>query len=121
MTEIENITFDELRQAYNQDKKPLNGLAKDIASILLVYSNRIDSRSITGSISGVHVQDGVLHNPEGTYITFNCKYKSEESANIRAVDIYIWYSNGKLKREGWLPPVIFKDPEELVLKNSLGI
>lgn len=112
MTEISTLSFDELRQAYNHDKKPLNLLAKDIASIILVYSNRIEARSITGSISGVHVQDGVLHNPEGTYITFNCRYKFEESVNIRAVDIYIWYSNGKLKREGGLPPVIFKDPKE---------
>ena len=109
MTEISILSFDELRQAYTQDKKPLSGLAKDIASIILVYSNRIDSRSITGSISGVHVQDGVLHNPEGTYITFNCTYKFEESTRIHAVDIYIWYTNGKLLREGGLPPVIYKN------------
>lgn len=109
MTEIDTITFDELRQAYNQNKKPLSSLSKDIASIILVYSNKIDARSITGSISGVHIKDGVLHNPEGTYITFNCRYKFEETTNTRAVDIFIWYSNGKLKREGGLPPVIYKN------------
>ena len=109
MSEIDTISFDELRKAYNQNKKPLNSLAKDIASILLAYSDKIDARSITGDISGVHTQDGLLHNPEGTYITFNCRYKFEESKKKGAVDIFIWYSKGKLKREGELPPVLYKN------------
>lgn len=109
MTEISTMTFDELRRAYhNTENKVLSRLATDIASIILVYSNKIDARSITGYISGVHIQDGVLHNPEGTYITFNCNYKFEESTVKGAVDIFIWYSKGKLKREGGLPPVIYK-------------
>jgi hypothetical protein len=109
MTEIDTISFDELRKAYNQNKKPLNSLAKDIASILLAYSNEIDARSITGDISGIHTEDGLLHNPEGTYITFNCRYKFEESTTKGAVDIFIWYSKGKLKREGGLPPILYKN------------
>lgn len=109
MTEISTMTFDDLRQAYNSGDKVLSRLATDIASILLVYSNRIEARSITGDISGVHVQDGVLHNPDGTYITFNCRYTFEESNKKGAVDIFIWYSKGKLKREGGLPPVLYKN------------
>jgi hypothetical protein len=108
MTEISTMTFDELRKAYNRENKVLSRLATDIASIILVYSNKIDARSITGYISGVHVQDGQLHNPDGTYITFNCNYKFEETGKKGAVDIFIWYSKGKLKREGGLPPVIYK-------------
>jgi hypothetical protein len=109
MTEISTMTFDELRKSYNTGNKVLSNLAADIASIILVFSNKIDARSITGDISGVHIQDGVLHNPEGTYITFNCRYKFEESTVKGAVDIFIWYSKGKLKREGGLPPVIYKN------------
>lgn len=112
MTEIDTITFDELRKAYNQNKKPLTRLAKDIVSILLVFSYKIEARSITGSISGIHIQNGLLHNPETTYITFNCNYKFIESNIPRTLDIYIWYKNGKLEREGGLPPIIFKNPSE---------
>jgi len=101
-----NLNFDEIR---NNSK--FNTLFNDIGNSLLKFNNKIIQDSISGVISGVYVENDNLHNPEGTSINFNCNYKLEGSDDNNIIDMYMWYKEGKLHKEGG--SVRFLDMEKI--------
>jgi 5-methylcytosine-specific restriction endonuclease McrA len=79
---------------------------------------KIIQSSIKGVISNVHIQNDILHNPTGTSVNFQCHYKVEESDKVKVstsnlVDMYLWYREGLLHREGFPAVIISRNYQNL--------
>jgi hypothetical protein len=91
-----SIGFQELYSVFGETK---TSLPNDITRSLLRFNNCIITHSIGGDITGItYDNNGDLHTTEEDPIIFSCSYV--ESNKINLITMKIWYSHGKIHRNG---------------------
>jgi len=99
--------------SFEETKLKFQSFAQDIINILFRFNSKIIYQSIKGVVSNIHTQNDVLHNPIGTSVNFQCQYKLENDTSINIVDMYLWYNEGRLHREGFPAVIISRNYQNL--------
>ena len=107
MNSINPLSFDETKLKFQS-------LAQDIINILFRFNSNIIYPSIKGVVFNIHTQNDILHNPTGTCVNFQCQYKVEGGDKVtHIVDMYLWYNEGRLHREGFPAVIISRNFQNL--------